>query len=170
MDKASGMIKGLRGRAGPCLSKDTLLKENFAGALQASFLHEAVIERVGRVHSGGEVQVVRVHAGNGKEHVPGEFPLDTHEELLVIALFHMPHQLVRELCVQEACRKRRLRRRSERVSIPLAVAGNLVWERVKPNCAVQIVSEIHDGLIYTVLKSTNVQPIPGEAPLQDHLA
>src|SRR5437764_5834380 len=80
LGKASRLIERLCGWAGPRLPEGTLLKGSFAGALRAGILHETVIERVGWAYSGGEVQVVRVHAGNGKEHIKREFPLDAHDE------------------------------------------------------------------------------------------
>ena len=72
-----------------------------------------------------------VHAGNRKEHVPGQLPLNADDKLLIVGLVDVPGQLVnlreaQNRCAIEKCRAERKRwQRREWIRIPLAQARNL---------------------------------------------
>src|SRR5690348_10380266 len=113
------------------------------------------------------MQIMRVNACGGEEHVSGQLPLDAQDELFVVSLLYLPRELMRELCVQEGRSERGACRRNQRIAVPLAIAGHLIRERVDPNCSIQVVAEVDRRLVNAVLESAGVQPIPGEPAQQD---
>src|SRR5207248_2529388 len=122
----------LSGCRGPGLGEDALCGVCDGWALWADGFVEIVVEGLdARVQSRRQMDVVRVHSGNRKEHVPGQLPLNTNYKLLVIGLVDVPGQFVNlraaqnRRAVEEFWTEWKARQWWEGSGVPLPPTGNL---------------------------------------------
>ena len=93
-DLTEGALSGhkrLGSRRRPRLGEDTISGFSDRRALRANRCYKAVRKRLNsRLQRRRQVDVMRVHARNRKEHVPGQLTLNTNYKLLIISLVNLP--------------------------------------------------------------------------------